>query len=692
LSNSRSLLLAVLGLWMSACLSPGVTVCEGGFVCGPDEACRNGVCVIATCGNGRRDTGEICDGDELGGNSCFSEGYWDGSLSCTADCELDTTGCTQTCSDGVVNGPEQCDGVGPSDDCYALGLDFGEIGCSDCAWELGQCSFLDWGTESFGGNWLVRAVVVTPDGALFAGAASEALWTRRDGVWSRSEDVAEVWALTPGQGNQVWAATETGTYFFDGNIWNHAGLSDSVRDILAFAEDDVVAMTLTGPLDAPTTGLWHFDGSAWSSHGTLVGQGIALAGEHGGNYFVAIKDSNVYAIHNFDGSVIAPGPAWPGEDIGDIASDGKGGLLVAGSSRPNSDSYHYDNGQWLSLGSDFSRVASHGESAVFVGAVAAIALYQHGSMVYLQQAAQSLRQSVFIAPGSIVVGARVSTVFEANRTVLGTIPVPASMLSVTASGPGEFIGIDGGGNWHRWRQGNWQVGGNKPLDQTPMVTLNDGTVLSLGFDDRFRTLAPGSSTWALHSIAPPSTGYSAQIRGSSADDIYLASNGGQGPELFHYGGSSGWGSNVAPDTQGTALSELVVTGVGTGYYFISDQVYAVDGDILTLHSQLDSLVSAAWADEQGTVVVGTTGSGVYFLEDNQWVERSPSLAAALVEISGSGSGNIVAMDQGGSIHLYAGSRWSRIRRPSNVAFSRIAVYEDRIMLIGASGIYAILLL
>ena len=37
---------------------------------------------------------EACDGPELGGATCMSEGFGDGMLSCTANCELDTSGCT----------------------------------------------------------------------------------------------------------------------------------------------------------------------------------------------------------------------------------------------------------------------------------------------------------------------------------------------------------------------------------------------------------------------------------------------------------------------------------------------------------------------------------------------------------------------------------------------------------------------
>jgi hypothetical protein len=46
------------------------------------------------CGNAIIDNGEECDGAELGGKSCEGFGFSFGSLSCKADCTINTSGCT----------------------------------------------------------------------------------------------------------------------------------------------------------------------------------------------------------------------------------------------------------------------------------------------------------------------------------------------------------------------------------------------------------------------------------------------------------------------------------------------------------------------------------------------------------------------------------------------------------------------
>ena len=54
--------------------------------------------------------GEECDGADLGGATCVSLGFLDGTLACAPDCTFDTTGCEHAvCGDGIVGAGEVCD-------------------------------------------------------------------------------------------------------------------------------------------------------------------------------------------------------------------------------------------------------------------------------------------------------------------------------------------------------------------------------------------------------------------------------------------------------------------------------------------------------------------------------------------------------------------------------------------------------
>jgi hypothetical protein len=66
----------------------------------------------STCGNNTIECSEVCDGSDLGGESCQTQGFDDGTLACASGCGgFDTSGCFDyVCGDGVKNGTEECDG------------------------------------------------------------------------------------------------------------------------------------------------------------------------------------------------------------------------------------------------------------------------------------------------------------------------------------------------------------------------------------------------------------------------------------------------------------------------------------------------------------------------------------------------------------------------------------------------------
>ena len=60
-----------------------------------------------TCPNGKIDTGEVCDGTQLGGKTCdtaTSGAKPTGTLKCTATCTFDTSGCTAAAGTGGTAG------------------------------------------------------------------------------------------------------------------------------------------------------------------------------------------------------------------------------------------------------------------------------------------------------------------------------------------------------------------------------------------------------------------------------------------------------------------------------------------------------------------------------------------------------------------------------------------------------------
>lgn len=91
------------------CASQGFS--SGSITCNPDCLGFNtSSCVTNLCGNSNIDGNEQCDTANLNGATCQSQGFSSGSLTCSGSCTLITSGCVSaTCGNGTVDSGEQCD-------------------------------------------------------------------------------------------------------------------------------------------------------------------------------------------------------------------------------------------------------------------------------------------------------------------------------------------------------------------------------------------------------------------------------------------------------------------------------------------------------------------------------------------------------------------------------------------------------
>ncbi|NUP12797.1 MAG: hypothetical protein HOW73_42710 [Polyangiaceae bacterium] len=80
------------------------------------------------CGNQIIENTEECDGAELGGATCVSEGFAGGTLSCNA-CAMDTTACVNAgCNNGILEFGEDCEtGAGCSATCEIFTCPAGQV-------------------------------------------------------------------------------------------------------------------------------------------------------------------------------------------------------------------------------------------------------------------------------------------------------------------------------------------------------------------------------------------------------------------------------------------------------------------------------------------------------------------------------------------------------------------------------------
>jgi len=96
-----------------------------------------------SCGNGILETSEVCDGSDLGDADCEGQGFHGGDLGCRSNCgAFDTSGCDGFCGDGGVNGPEQCDmnDMGGAT-CDTQGFYEGALTCdASCLFDTSGCT------------------------------------------------------------------------------------------------------------------------------------------------------------------------------------------------------------------------------------------------------------------------------------------------------------------------------------------------------------------------------------------------------------------------------------------------------------------------------------------------------------------------------------------------------------------------
>jgi hypothetical protein len=168
-----------------------VPFCGDGLMNRPSEACDGGVpagltcegvglgagtlactsqCILDTTGcsaapvcgdNLRNQAFEVCDGTDLAAQSCDTQGFATGTLACANDClSFDVSACNAapTCGDGLVNqSGESCDlNDFHGATCESLGLGGGQLSCSsDCNVDTSQCDAATFVIDNKGREFLV---------------------------------------------------------------------------------------------------------------------------------------------------------------------------------------------------------------------------------------------------------------------------------------------------------------------------------------------------------------------------------------------------------------------------------------------------------------------------------------------------------------------------------------------------------
>lgn len=350
----RGWLVAVLAMASASCIQSGVVPCGDGVICpagntceagrcvdqaqrdacagletrdpcvlrGLPGECRGGVCEPTYCGDGIKQPGEVCDGDDLGDETCMSLHYYGETtgLACRADCTFDESGCVGACGDGIKNGEELCDGddLGtPAATCVTAGFyDAPGLACSPfCTYDVSMCEGTCGDDIPNGGELCDGAA---PDETCFdvgfdAGrldctsacgysltGCGRAGWHFLANTPARSSLSTSPYRVHASSRTDVWAvASESKAIHFNGSQWTEMTVGSA----------DLQSVWTAGPSNAwasdSSGALWHWNGSAWAADaGTNVPSGVhAVWGTSATDVWVVTSSAGV---HRWNGTTWAP--------------------------------------------------------------------------------------------------------------------------------------------------------------------------------------------------------------------------------------------------------------------------------------------------------------------------------------------------------------------------------------------------
>ncbi len=118
---------------------------------------------VTICGNDILETGEDCDTSKLDGQSCTSQGFDSGTLTCATNCNFDTSQCiASSCGNNIQESGESCDGSDlAGETCVSQGFDSGTLTCdaSCTSFNTTQCQTDGGGGGGGGGTYVPPAPV-----------------------------------------------------------------------------------------------------------------------------------------------------------------------------------------------------------------------------------------------------------------------------------------------------------------------------------------------------------------------------------------------------------------------------------------------------------------------------------------------------------------------------------------------------
>lgn len=671
------------------CIEPGqLAQCDGkaeGATCEHDGivgSCIGGACEPLMCGDRiiSPELTEQCEPAIPHDLACGHFGFYgDGTVACVG-CQFQPRCSGGHCGDGIVNGPELCDGVSTKS-CTSLGFDAGSLSCNEaCAFQIRDCTKFGWDPEpldiialdvaasSVDDQWAVglegRAMRFFEgfwhDAPTGVPHDLKAVWAKAPHAWAvglpedtvpgvvlyRDDTAAQpAWVQIPNPPvatfNDVWAhdpmavfvaTKELGVRKYDGTSWSAVGNLDS----------EVFELHGTTPTDlwaATEAGLQHWNGVSWTPANLAdtriryidanAADDVWVAGE-------ARSDIGTGVIAHWNGAAwrtwrtpqtvynglaaTAPNDAW---------------IVIAGGTLQHFDGVGWTTATTIGERPDGTSAISgiHAIDANHVVAVSTLRIgYRYRGMTFGKHPEMRLHSQS--NPWSSAV----------NRGMWS----PASNSIYVVDGAGQVVHYDGI---------RWTVVFQIPGASTPNAIWGSGPDAIFVAAHDGNVYRWNGATWIVH---PLSAGVPLdELWGTSATNVWAFGAGG----AFHWNGAT-W-------TRSLLSSRRVLDASGS-----AGEVYAIEQSEPT--NKLWRHRAGAWrvVDDLGALtslraVVAVDGTNVHVAADGghlfrydgtSWHEQVVPASAELLHLAASGPRDVVAASER-ELFTFDGVQWSPMRTP-----------------------------
>jgi hypothetical protein len=652
---------AALGSSPPTCASLGFYA-GGPVVCNPLCGFDASAC-SQTCGDGTINGPEDCDGTNLGSSppTCADLGYYGGGpVMCSALCGFDASACSQTCGDGVRNGPEACDGTsfgGPAPDCTDVGFYAGgAVTCNAlCSLDTSGCSQkcgdgIVNGPEACDGTNLGTLPHACSDFGFYSGGPVTC--NARCGYDSSS--CSEKCGDTIVNGTESCDGTNlAGADCTTLGYYNPSGLK--CNNVCTFD-----ASTCTGYCgDRIANGGESCDGSVPSAQCIDYGfesgvMGCAVCGvdfsECDGTYTIDATPStqSLFAV-------------W-GSGPNDVFAVGEVGEMI-----------HYDGAVWTTMASNTNK-RLHGvwgtgpTNVLAVGQNGVIQRYDGTTWSAMTSGVTNILRGVWGSSASnvFVVGDG-GVILRWNGTSWSTMTSTTTkdLHAVWGSSATDVYAVGASGTILRFNGTSWAA------MTSPTTAVGFGTIwgtsatniiIASNTNSDFVYQWTGGPSWT-----PINSGLTNMqiygLWGSSRNDVFavgLTNATSSGGTIAYYNGSvwtriaTGVTTSHLESVWGTGPDSLFAVGTGTN----GGTVMRWSGSMWLPMKGANVFSTSLWGTSETDVFAANSSAGMEHYDGTAWTTMTIGATDVLNEVWGTGATDVFTVGRGGAIYRYNGSTWS----------------------------------